>query len=65
MAVGQQTLTCEECGGEMEVEKEWTRRTIPLVGSEVEVREYLCRNCGMGQRLQRKEGEEEWERVSP
>lgn len=65
MTVSQETITCEECGGEMELEKEWTRKTIPLVGSEVEVRRYICRNCGMGERLQRGEDDEEWERTTP
>lgn len=54
-----------ECGEVMELSDSWTRSSIPLIGSDVDVREYTCPNCGMGTRLERKEGDEEWQRASP
>ena len=54
-----------ECGTQMELSDTWTRSSIPLIGSNVDVREYTCPHCGMGTRLERTEGEDEWERASP
>lgn len=64
MSAELEVVECENCGADMELEKSWTRQTIPLIGSEVEVRQYLCPDCGMGTRLQRKEGADEWERAT-
>lgn len=54
-----------ECGEEMELSGTSTRKSIPLIGSDYEVREYTCPACGMGTRLERKEGDDEWQRASP
>lgn len=56
-----ESIECDNCGSDMELEESWTRKTIPVIGSEVEVRRYLCPDCGMGTRLQREEGDDEWE----
>lgn len=55
-------VTCE-CGAEMELEKSWTRKSIPLIGSEMEFRDYACPECGEGTRLKRKESSGNWRRV--
>lgn len=56
--------TCDKCGAEMDQERSWSRKSIPLIGSTYEYSEYLCPDCGQGARFKRKQGTEEWQRAS-
>ena len=62
MATGAQAevLECPECGGDMTLERSWTRKSIPLVGSEVEVGEFICEDCGKGRRYERSGPTDSW-----
>lgn len=53
-------LECPECGGRMELQNSWTRKTIPLVGTEVETGEFICQDCGVGRRFDREGPTDEW-----
>ena len=53
-------VECPECGGEMELQKSWTRKSVPLVGSEIEVGEFLCQDCGVGRRFERDGPTDTW-----
>ncbi len=54
--------TCSGCGIEMEFRGAGTTRTVPIVGQEIEFRQYSCPECGQGARLERREHEEAWSR---
>ncbi|GAB3666686.1 hypothetical protein GCM10028856_08720 [Halopiger thermotolerans] len=54
--------TCSTCDIEMELRNEGTAKTIPVVGSEVEFRQFNCPECGQGIRFERTGSDEEWSR---
>jgi len=62
MSAQLETVECDKCGADIELSDSWTRKSIPLVGSEIEAREFLCPDCGAGLRMERAEGDDEWER---
>ncbi len=55
--------TCSRCDREMELRAEGTETTVPLVGSEVEYRQFGCPDCGQGARFERSGEDEDWTRT--
>ena len=62
MATGAEaeTVECPECGGTMELQEINTKKSIPVVGSEVEVGKFICQDCAVGRRYERSGPTEEW-----
>lgn len=54
--------TCSGCGIEMELRDEGTMKTVPLIGREVEFRQFNCPECGQGTRFERSGPDAEWTR---
>ncbi|AEH36097.1 hypothetical protein [Halopiger xanaduensis] len=54
--------TCSTCEIEMELRNEGTMKTIPVIGREVEFRQFNCPRCGQGARFERSAPDEEWTR---
>ncbi|RKD93691.1 hypothetical protein ATJ93_3322 [Halopiger aswanensis] len=52
--------TCSTCGIEMELRNQGTMKTIPVIGQEVEFRQFNCPKCGQGARFERTGSDEEW-----
>ncbi len=55
--------TCSRCGIEMERRAEGTTKTVPVIGSEVEFRQFGCPECGQGARFERRDPDDEWSRA--
>lgn len=62
MAVGTDldSVECSQCGTEMELRGDGTEKTLPLIGSEVEYRQYTCPGCGQSTRFERESPDDEW-----
>lgn len=58
-----ESVECEQCGAVMELRQEKTRKSLPIIGREVTVRNYTCPECGAGSRYKRKTGED-WTKTS-
>ncbi|MBZ6495082.1 hypothetical protein [Natrinema longum] len=55
--------TCSRCEIEMERRAEGTARTVPVIGDEVEYRQFGCPECGQGARFERRDPDETWSRT--
>lgn len=49
---------CSRCDREMELLSEGVQQTVPVIGSEVEYRQFGCPECGQGARFERDSGNE-------
>ncbi|ELZ21651.1 hypothetical protein C477_04894 [Haloterrigena salina JCM 13891] len=54
--------TCSVCDVEMRLSGEGTSKTVPLIGSQVEFRQFNCPECGRGVRYERSDPDEAWSR---
>ena len=54
--------TCSGCGIEMEFRGQGSTRTVPIVGHEIEFRQFSCPECGQGARYERSGPDEQWSR---
>ncbi|WP_246998513.1 hypothetical protein [Halosolutus gelatinilyticus] len=59
-----ETPTCSVCEDEMELRAEGVEKAIPIIGTEVEFRQYRCPECGQGARFERSGSDEEWSRAA-
>ncbi|QRV17089.1 hypothetical protein JMJ58_09570 [Haloterrigena salifodinae] len=50
------------CRTEMKFRGAGSTTTIPIVGQEIEFRQYSCPECGQGTRFEQRGSDEEWSR---
>lgn len=54
---------CARCETEMEFRYGGSTKSVPVVGDEVEYRQFACPGCGQAARYERSDPTEEWSRT--
>lgn len=57
------SVTCEQCGAEMNLRDSGSRKSLPVIGQKLDWRRYVCPECGIETRYLRKQGMD-WKKTS-